>query len=263
MIKVTRPTIPTILKTNQQLWTNNLNKLLSKYGSYTKIPTQQRDEVVNNYRKNEIKQAVSNITKGKCVYCESYIENVDYINIEHFYPKSIFPEYTFEWSNLFPACRKCNIHKGNTNIVEKPIVNPEKDNPEEYFTFNNLRIETSVNSPSEQKSINTIEVCDLKRISLTRAYADILIEFYNLENKIKEEIKNLKKLQQKAAKTKRIIKLLDVLDNLKSSAGYSEQYAGFMRYLIKNSSAINKSIIIVNTYKIDIGLTSDYQMNFH
>ncbi len=73
----------------------------------------------------------------------------------------------------------------------------------------------------------------------------------------------MKKLQQKAAKIKKIIKLLDVLDNLKSSASYSEKYAGFMRYLLKNSPSINETINIINTSKIDIKLTSDYQMNFY
>jgi uncharacterized protein (TIGR02646 family) len=262
MIKVVRPAIPVVLQQNQQRWTDELFKLIGEYGSYTDIPDKLRDNVVNNYRKDAIKVAVSDITKGKCVFCESYIENIDYPNIEHFYPKAVFPKYTFKWTNLFPACRKCNIPKGNINIKENPIVNPEKDNPEDYFTFSDLRIKPSPISPSEIKSKNTIRICNLKRISLTRAYAMILPAFYELEDKLAKVIEKIKTLVQKAAQVRYAIEILDVLDNLKNDASFSQQFAGYLRCLIKSSETINESIKIVNDYKIEVGLSSNYRMSW-
>ena len=52
---------------------------------------------------------------GKCAYCESKITVVTYGSIEHFRPKSIYPELTFEWNNLLLSCDICNDigHKGN------------------------------------------------------------------------------------------------------------------------------------------------------
>ncbi|MDM8552202.1 retron system putative HNH endonuclease, partial [Desulfobacterales bacterium HSG2] len=140
MIKIKRNEIPSILQENQQVWTNELYYLINEYGNYKNIPKKEKNKAVNQYRHRSIAEAVISLTNGKCVFCESYIENVDYTNIEHFYPKSLYPKFTFKWSNLFPACRKCNIKKGDNDTKNQyPIVHPENDDPEEYFIYKNLK----------------------------------------------------------------------------------------------------------------------------
>ncbi len=77
---------------------------------------------------------------GKCAYCESFILHIDYGHIEHYHPKSIFPEYTFDWNNLLLACGVCNgsQFKGNKFPItnEQPLLlNPCKDDPTEHLNF--------------------------------------------------------------------------------------------------------------------------------
>lgn len=64
-----------------------------------------------------------------------------------------------EWGNLLPSLNVCNIKKRDFDPEERPIVNPLKDNPKEYFYILNGRL-----YPLEygnKKAVNTLEVCDL------------------------------------------------------------------------------------------------------
>jgi 5-methylcytosine-specific restriction endonuclease McrA len=45
----------------------------------------------------------------RCAYCEDSLAD----EIEHIYPKSLFPQWTFRWPNYAFACGPCNGPKGN------------------------------------------------------------------------------------------------------------------------------------------------------
>lgn len=45
---------------------------------------------------------------GRCMYCEDSAAD----EIEHFYPKSLYPEHTFVWANYLYSCGPCNGPKG-------------------------------------------------------------------------------------------------------------------------------------------------------
>jgi energy-coupling factor transporter ATP-binding protein EcfA2 len=61
--------------------------------------------------RNEKIVALIKETKGKCMYCESFISAVAPEHIEHYRPKAIYPQLTFDWANLGLACPWCNIKK--------------------------------------------------------------------------------------------------------------------------------------------------------
>ena len=72
--------------------------------------------------------------RGLCGYCES----PDKGEVDHFRPKSRFPESVYEWSNWIFACRACNQSK-REKWPEGGYVDPcaalASDRPETYFTF--------------------------------------------------------------------------------------------------------------------------------
>jgi uncharacterized protein (TIGR02646 family) len=77
---------------------------------------------------------------GKCAYCESKVTHVDYGHIEHYRPKSLFPELTFEWDNLLLACGICNgaEHKGDRFPEAAdggPLLNPCEEEPAPHLRF--------------------------------------------------------------------------------------------------------------------------------
>ncbi|MEY4905923.1 MAG: hypothetical protein RLZZ292_3738 [Bacteroidota bacterium] len=70
----------------------------------------------------------------KCAYSESLLgEEGKYMEIDHFYCKSLFPDKVVEWENLLPSNKKCNIVKDDHNVETEPIINPYKDNPKDHF----------------------------------------------------------------------------------------------------------------------------------
>ena len=70
------------------------------------------------WREPAVKNALWNMQKGRCCYCESLREPKRESDIEHFRPKTEIAEerpsrpaywwLAYEWSNLFLACKVCN-----------------------------------------------------------------------------------------------------------------------------------------------------------
>ena len=86
----------------------------SKYGKKFDI----KPEV---YGSQEVKDALNNIQKGMCCFCECYYEVGGRGEVEHFRPKMGYqqdkddlfhrPGYFwlgYEWTNLMYSCKKCN-----------------------------------------------------------------------------------------------------------------------------------------------------------
>lgn len=128
MIKLTKNNSPEILIENGEQWQNDLMKYVN---SDEKIP----ENIKNKYNHEEIKNALRNETKGKCMYCESPISHITYEHIEHIKPKAKnkYPELSFTWDNLGLACPICNMNKGDQYDENIPFINPYADDPSDFF----------------------------------------------------------------------------------------------------------------------------------
>ena len=131
MIKINRIAKPAILNKQEALWLIAIKNAKNK---------KELDKAVNRYQHNKIKEALTRMFCGKCAFCESYIENVDYGDIEHFKPKSKFPLEAVVWNNLLLSCKKCNGagQKGDawpTDAEGGPLVNPCDEEPNDFFSF--------------------------------------------------------------------------------------------------------------------------------
>lgn len=130
-----------------------------------------------------------------CPYCE----NNEAIDIEHFFPKGLFPEKTFIWKNYLLACKKCNTtHKSDIFAVFNPsnstirfdiarrtvpptmdalLINPREENPMDFLwldivggTFQFTEIDTNEESRNFKKADYTIWLLKLNdRPALTSA----------------------------------------------------------------------------------------------
>ena len=69
------------------------------------------------------------------MYCEGYIGAVSYPHIEHFRPKAIYPEKTFDWNNLGLGCQVCNTSKNDSFDESLPYINPYFEDPDDFFFF--------------------------------------------------------------------------------------------------------------------------------
>lgn len=144
MIRIHRDPAPAALKKQGARWKA---ALLSARQRLAQAPPKGRASAARavalaeeKYRHAAVKETLVRMFHGKCAYCESKITHVDYGHIEHFRPKSLFPDRTFEWTNLFLACGVCNggEFKGDRfpeAADNGPLVNPCDDDPAGHFRF--------------------------------------------------------------------------------------------------------------------------------
>jgi len=128
MIKLTKGNEPALLTANKVTWTNQLRALQN---ANRVVPP----ALATKYNQDEIKDALRTECLSKCMYCESKVEHISDLHIEHIKPKAKakFPDLTFEYNNLGLACPVCNRNKSATYDITVPFVNPYIDDPSTHF----------------------------------------------------------------------------------------------------------------------------------
>ncbi|MGQ7871564.1 HNH endonuclease [Bacillus sp. 1A] len=164
MISLIKTSKPIVLEDKENDWTN---ELLSFLNSDEKAPSY----IKGRYRHEEIKDALLTETNSKCAYCESKITHIDYGDIEHIVPKSIFPEKTFLWDNLTIGCAKCNQSKSNYYDDTLPLLNPYVDYPEDKLVFMGT---ISFAKPGCESAYFTIKKLKLNRPELIERRGDLI-----------------------------------------------------------------------------------------
>ena len=100
---------------------------------------------------------------GLCAYCEQRTQG----EVDHFHPKSLFPEEVYFWSNWLFSCHACNQAKGE-NWPPEGYVDPcapcAAGHPEYYFDFSLRlgRIIPRAELSCEEKSKALSMIKDLK-----------------------------------------------------------------------------------------------------
>lgn len=230
--KDTKP--PKVLEENAEKWTKELLDNIDKYSAYEKIPLEIKNSMWIHYRDKEIKTILFGSSYGKCAFCEAKPAESGNIEVEHFMPKSLYPDKTFEWNNLLPVCRKCNNSKSNHDTGKEAIVNPCEVDPEKIFTYNFLNIE-----PIDRDDVvaeRTIEVCDLNSERLYDARAKLLHALCSYEKVVKAWLSEIDSADTERKKINRINKLRDSVEILEKLINADQTYAGFCRYFLEKST---------------------------
>ena len=265
MIKIQKGTEPQILRDNNAQWTSALMTLVKKYGSYENIPFKEKNAAIVYYKHPDISNALKGKTsKAKCIYCETYVDVSCYANIEHYLPKSVYPDQTFKWSNLFMGCTLCNTPKNDFDTGREPFIHPEKEDPEEYLTFDDLMyVPKYMNGEPHQKAKNVIDKCDLQRIPLIQAHALILVSYMKSRDALIERIGKYNTHKAANAKLNDALAIYNTMIVLKNEVANEAQYAGFMRYLLRKSSEVHDAVWIINQHKTELGLSNDFYWGFN
>lgn len=106
--------------------------------------------------------------RQRCMYCVDSHGS----DIEHFWPKTPYPERAFLWSNMLLCCTECGRLKGDrfplSDTGGPMLVDPCTENPWEYLDFDpdtgNLtaRYDLEIGGPSP-KGENTVKILRLDR----------------------------------------------------------------------------------------------------
>lgn len=141
MIKITRTDKPNVLVQNAENWTVEYLEAKSIYENSRTLENKKAlQRIEKRYNHDEIKSSLKVMFNKKCAFCESHITHIDYGQIEHFKPKSKYPDLCFEWNNFLLSCTVCNgiSNKGNKFPLEDeggPFVNPIEEIPDDFFKF--------------------------------------------------------------------------------------------------------------------------------
>lgn len=82
-------------------------------------------------------EALSQMTgiRCRCMYCEDSRGTT----IEHFRPKSKYPERSFVWPNLLLLCQGCQSHKGDRFVLDANgdalLIDPTIEDPWDFLFF--------------------------------------------------------------------------------------------------------------------------------
>ena len=86
----------------------------------------------------DIRAALTTMAHGRarCMYCEDSAGT----DIDHFYPKSLYPLRTFSWDNYLSACSFCNSNCKRasdplTSFGNRILLDPSIDDPADHLDF--------------------------------------------------------------------------------------------------------------------------------
>ena len=88
-------------------------------------------------------QALYTAFHGKCAYCEAKMAHVSAPHVEHYHPKSKFPNQMFDWENWLLSCGCCNDKKWAhfPDCGGQPcLLDPTVDDPSMHLEFLGSRV---------------------------------------------------------------------------------------------------------------------------
>jgi uncharacterized protein (TIGR02646 family) len=119
---------------------------------------------------------------NKCGYCERQCDvEADDSNrvptLDHFRPRSLFPELTYEWSNWIFSCRQCNVDHKQDKWLSGGYVDPcasdPLERPEMYFDYDDATGEIIPKSDLEPTALCKVNrtISDLRLNALNIRWA--------------------------------------------------------------------------------------------
>lgn len=213
----------------------------------------------------EIKKDLVEKTNSKCAYCESRIELSETI-IDSFRPKDSAADengkisadhywwLVLRWNNLLPSCGECNANKSNYfpvnkkratvkyysketlfNIESPVFIDPEFENPEEYFYYN----ESGRISSDTLRGNKTIEFLNLNRPNLVSKREEVWLE---LEEKFSflEEFDYYNSNIEKSSPE--FLKLFEQFTNYFDDS--DSIYLGLRRFFIRERFKVSKNEVV-------------------
>lgn len=214
------------------------------------LTQEYKDNGTNVWNIEYIKNALLDMSNGKCVFCECKLgEESKYVEVEHFHPKSIYPDEVVEWTNLLPICKRCNGRKLDHDTKKYPIINPTINDPKTHLKMNNYRFIGKDQIGKE--TIDVLSLNDSKRLFLPRSLIGNQIAVL-----LDELIERIHDLSQKECLTRREINSITrKLENLLNSCQSDEEYSATCAYALfgdENYYEIRDFFIRMNLWDLDI-----------
>jgi hypothetical protein len=126
-----------------------------------------------------------------CVYCrQSECGKPEGFGVEHYKPKSQFPQLEREYTNLFYSCNGCNSRKGSRWFSGASFI----PNPCEHTMWEHLRFKDEVVEPRSSSGALAAKIFDLNapgRVALRKATIDVATTYAAKRVEAQQKLKTL------------------------------------------------------------------------
>ncbi len=232
---------PQVLVINELTWTTELLNQISIYGSYKNLPDAIKEIIATRYKHNDIKNSLIPKLDTKCAFCESMPNESGYIEVEHYLPKSIYHNVTYSWENLLPSCKRCNLKKLALDTGKYPIVKPDSEDPEDYFSYNSIKIIAKKDCKDKIKAKRTINKLELNQHRLIKPRSELLVNLVDYENELEKTIIEFKKAINANKKNRIKSNIMESIDKIDDLQKNDVKFSGFCKHYILNSKVINEA----------------------
>lgn len=132
-------------------------------------------------------ESLGRLSNNNCWYCERQCQATGgwAPTIDHFQPRSLFPELTYKWSNWIFSCRRCNVDNKQDKWPEFGYVDPSAteagDRPEQYFDYDldsgRIFAKSGIPIDAQRKAQDTIGDLGLSKLDLVNPRFDSIRRF--------------------------------------------------------------------------------------
>ena len=223
---------------------NGLNEKNIEFNQKDNHTSEEIKNEWNAFTKSVLKKKtlenLKEMFKNCCAYCEGKYVVTSSSQIEHFKPKSLYPNLMFDYNNMNLSCELCN--KAKLNKFDEKLINPTVDEPYEHIQFKAYMI-----VPKDERGKTTIDMFKLnsnERVNIKKAK---YIPIYNRLEIIKEEVDNIKLEKEKVNEW--FIKLLtQTVEEMEETFEDGFEYTSMYRHNFKDIAQEMK-LYLNNYYK--------------
>ena len=154
-------------KTNEQKLMNYILRDIFNY-----------DKIISNKKTGLAYEILNSLGVKVCPYCNrQYIQTTIADNkkitrpdIDHFYPKTIYPMFALSISNFIPSCDTCNKLKSSNSFTLNNNLYPYEEGVEEFRIFSyeipdySIKIERNIEDTQYKKFLKNVKELNLEEI---------------------------------------------------------------------------------------------------
>lgn len=211
------------------------------------------------WKKAYIANQLLAMSNNKCCYSECKLsEEGKYPEVEHFHPKSLYPDEVVTWENLLPINNAVNKAKSDHDTKLEPIINPRFDNPKDHLAFRDYRFKGK-----DEIGNRTVRIL---RLNDTRLWVD---KRYKIGNKAIEMLENISRELREyftSGKTSvsKINDIITQLTNLFHQGTPKEEYSAIVASYILHDDNYNliKELLLENNLWDEEFEELEKQLNF-
>lgn len=175
------------------------------------------------------------MSHSKCCYSEFKIdqEGRDF-TIDHFFPKSKYPDKVVLWENLLPSSQQCNRAKSDWDTMKTPIIDPTQDEPREHLILKNYRFYPKEGSKLGEATIKAVDLNNRKHLTSKRFQVgdELIRQLEELLSQIQEYHSHSSKLNSQRAN-----RFIRTLENLMFQGTETEEHSATVATTLLNDSS--------------------------